>query len=690
MRTRAVAGLRRATIWLIAVLVAAACFTAVLPVMSARSLPRPHVHGLHSHRQRSRPPRLCAHLSRGRGRRGRRESRSPCPPSARTGAASSVTTTSATIAAWVKPNASTSYFFSYGTTARYGSRSASRRAGSQPKVFATSATLAGLRPYTRYHFRIIATNCGGCRTGTTYGADHTFTTAAPPPPPLLPPPLPAPAPLPAAPLGSTGPATTITQISATVTGTVAANGLPTTWHFEYGPTSAYVSETPPQSGAVGTTNVSASLTGLADAQTYHYRLVATNGLGTSYGADQTFTTQTPTSTQQEDADHAIAAYAAMQQYFYAPNVYPGDTSSLYVEDYPQSEGGNRYSYLWPFSRALVGTITLAGIPPSVDGGLEYQADVNDRLTGLSHYWDGAANPPGYDSYVTAPFGGGGDKYYDDQAWVGLALAQDYRLTQNASALSDAENVFSFVYPGGWDGNAGEFDPGGTFWVQQGAGLGLTNHERTTTSNAPNAELGFRLEQLDPSDQATYETGSMMMYDWVNHYLYNVDSNPTDPNAPNPNYEPSKPALVFDKVTEGRVGKTLWTYNQGAMIAANVTAYQDTGETDYLMNAQALANASLDYFTEADYLDTQPAAFVAIYFRGLLVLYAATGERTLQAKILQAAQTYADDAWNNYRNGQNLFHLPSSPGSSYRLLDQGALLEIYAALAWEPSDYGMLP
>jgi Glycosyl hydrolase family 76 len=688
MRIRAVAGSPRATIWLIAVQVAAACLAVLVPVTSARSSPRPHVHSLHAHQQRSRSPRLCAHGSRSQGHRQRRKALfSPCPPGARTGAASSVTTTSAIVAGRVKPNASTSYFFSYGTTARYGSRSSSRRAGRRPKAFATSVTLASLRPYTRYHFRIIATNCGGCRTGTTYGADHTFTTAATPPPPLLPPPLPPPPP-PAAPLATTGPAIAITQTSATVTGTVVTNGLPTTWHFEYGPTSAYVSETPPQSGAPGMTNVSASLTGLADAQTYHYRLVATNSLGTSYGADQTFTTQTPTSTQQENADHAVATYAAMQQYFYAPNVYPGDTSSLYVEDYPQS--GNRYSYLWPFSRALVGTITLAGIPPSVDGGLEYQADVNDRLTGLSHYWDGAANPPGYDSYVTAPFGGGGDKYYDDQAWVGLALAQDYRLTRSAGALSDAESVFSFVYPGGWDGNSDEFDPGGTFWVQQGAGLGLTNHERTTTSNAPNAELGFRLEQLDPGDQATYETGSMMMYGWVNHYLYNVESNPTDPNAPNPNYEPSKPALVFDKVTEGRVGKTLWTYNQGAMIAANVTAYQDTDETDYLMNAEALANASLDYFTEADYLDTQPAAFVAIYFRGLLVLYAATGDSTLRAKILRAAQTYADDAWNNYRNGQNLFHLPSSPGSSYRLLDQGALLELYAALAWEPSDYDMLP
>ena len=681
MRTRAIAGSRRATIWLIAVLVAAACFAVLVPLVSAHSSPRPHVHGSHSHRQRSRPPRLCAHRSRGQGRRGRRESLSPCPPSARTGAASSVTTTSAIVAGRVKPNASTSYFFSYGTTARYGSRSASRGAGRRPKAFATSVTLAGLRPSTRYHFRIVATNCGRCRTGTSYGADHTFTTAAQPPAPPQPPP-------PAAPLASTGPASAITQTSATLTGTVAADGLPTTWHFEYGPTSAYVSQTPPQSGAVGTTDVSASLTGLADAQTYHYRLVATNSLGTSYGADETFMTQSPMSTQQENADHAIATYAAMQQYFYAPNVYPGDTSSLYVEDYPQS--GNRYSYLWPFSRALVGTIILAGIPPNLDGGLDYGADANDRLTGLSHYWDGAANPPGYDSYVTAPFGGGGDKYYDDQAWVGLALAQEHRLTQSASALSDAENVLSFVYPGGWDGNSGDFDPGGTFWVQQGAGLGLTNHDRTTTSNAPNAELAFRLEQLDPSNEATYETAAMMMYGWVNHYLYNVDSNPTDPDAPNPNYDPSKPPLVFDKVTEGRVDEMLWTYNQGVMIAANVAAYQDTGETDYLMNAEALANASLDYFTEADYLKTQPAPFVAIYFRGLLVLYAATSDNTLRAQILQAAQTYADDAWSSYRNGQNLFHLPSSPGSSYRLLDQGALLELYAALAWEPSDYDMLP
>ncbi|MCL2769954.1 MAG: hypothetical protein FWD42_07605 [Solirubrobacterales bacterium] len=679
MRTRAQGGPRRASAWLIAVLLATTCSAALVPLAGARSAPLPPVHRPHSPRQRPRLPLLCAHRSRGRGRHGGRRSFSPCPPGARTGAAGSVTTTSATVAGRVKPNAATSYFFSYGTSARYGSRSASRRVGQRPKALATSVTLAGLRPHTRYHFRIIATNCGGCRNGTADGADGTFTTATPPPPP--PPP-------PAAPLAATGAASAITQTSAALNGTVTANGLATTWHFDYGPTTAYVSQTPAQSGALGTTNVSAPLAGLADAQTYHYRLVATNALGTSYGADQTFTTQSPMSTQQANADHAIATYAAMQQYFYAPNVNPGDTSSLYVETYPQS--GRPYSYLWPFSRALVGTITLAGIPPSVDGGANYQADVNDRMTGLSHYWDGGPNPPGYDSYVTPPFGGGGDKYYDDQAWVGLALAQEYRLSQSAGALSGAQGVFSFVYPGGWDTNSGEFDPLGTFWVQQGAGLGLTNHDRTTTSNAPNAELALRLAQLDPSNGTAYESAATKIYGWVNQYLYNVHANLIEPGAVNHEYDPSKPPLVFDKVTKGQIDKTLWTYNQGSMIAAGVLASRVTGNHAYLTNAEALANASLGHFTEAEYLNNQSAPFMAIYFRGLLVLYAATTDTALQAKILQAAQSYADDAWNSYRSEQNLFHLPSSPGSSFRLLDQGALLQLYAALAWEPSNYDMLP
>ena len=42
-----------------------------------------------------------------------------------------------------------------------------------------SQALSGLTPGTTYHYRIVASDCEGCASGTTYGADATFTTQSP-------------------------------------------------------------------------------------------------------------------------------------------------------------------------------------------------------------------------------------------------------------------------------------------------------------------------------------------------------------------------------------------------------------------------------------------------------------------------------------------------------------------------------
>jgi hypothetical protein len=593
-------------------------------------------------------------------------------PSVSTGGASSITQGSATVSGQVNPNGqTTTYYFEYGTTSSYGTQTASQGAGSGTTPVSVSATLTGLSAATTYHYRLVATDCGGCRWGTAYGVDEAFTTlAATGSPPAV----------------TTGAAGSIGSTSATVNGTVNPSGQPTTYSFEYGTTTSYGSQTASQDAGSGTSdvNVSANLTGLSTGTTYHYRLDATNASGTTYGSDQTFTTLT--STQQTDANRAIATYNAMQKYFYAANVYQGDPSSLYTETYPQS--GNTYSYLWPFSRVLAGTITLSGIPSTLLGGANYQAAVNDRLVGLSRYWDVNSTPPGYDSYPPAPYGGGGDKYYDDAAWIGLDTAQEYGLSGNQTALTDAENVFNFVYPGGWGSNA-TFEPGGIYWVQQGVGNGATNHDRTTNSNEPNAEIALLLEQFDPANAARYDAGASNMYQWPNHYLYNVQTSPTDPNAPNPNYDPSQPALMFDKVRgDNTIDKTLYTYNQGATIAANVREYRKTGNPAYLQNAEAIANTALNYFSESYYI-SHSAAVQDIFFRGLLVLYSATTDTALQSRIIQTIQTYADDAWNNHTSSEGLFSTSAAP-NYYYLIDQGAVLQVYAMLAWNLSDYAKLP
>jgi hypothetical protein len=83
--------------------------------------------------------------------------------------------------------------------------------------------------------------------------------------------------------------------SATVSGTVNPVGQATTYHFEYGTSANYGSQAPASpdpSAGQGTTGqtVSTPLIGLSPSTVYHYRIEATNASGTSYGADQTFTT----------------------------------------------------------------------------------------------------------------------------------------------------------------------------------------------------------------------------------------------------------------------------------------------------------------------------------------------------------------------------------------------------------------
>jgi hypothetical protein len=98
-----------------------------------------------------------------------------------------------------------------------------------------------------------------------------------------------------APAATTGPASSVTDHSAVLSGSVNPNGASTSYRFEYGPTTAYGSSTPAVGAGSGTGAVTAgtTLSGLSPAATYHYRLVATSVGGTSTGADQTFTTGTP-------------------------------------------------------------------------------------------------------------------------------------------------------------------------------------------------------------------------------------------------------------------------------------------------------------------------------------------------------------------------------------------------------------
>ena len=103
------------------------------------------------------------------------------------------------------------------------------------------------------------------------------------------------------PVASTGAASSVTQTAATLGGAIASRCTATTWLFEYGQTQAYGSTTSLTNLVNRANGISAAITGLAPATTYHYRLVGIRGTERFPGADATFTTaagtRTNTSTQ---------------------------------------------------------------------------------------------------------------------------------------------------------------------------------------------------------------------------------------------------------------------------------------------------------------------------------------------------------------------------------------------------------
>ena len=99
---------------------------------------------------------------------------------------------------------------------------------------------------------------------------------------------------PAMPPGATtGAAYSVSDTAAGVTASVDPAGVPTSYRFEYGPAAgAYIASTPavalgPDVRPVPT---AASIGGLRPATTYHYRVVASNSHGATYGADAALTT----------------------------------------------------------------------------------------------------------------------------------------------------------------------------------------------------------------------------------------------------------------------------------------------------------------------------------------------------------------------------------------------------------------
>lgn len=247
-------------------------------------------------------------------------------------------------------SSSTTVSYEYGPTTAYGTTAAfptTIAPNTRQDGFASLVNLSGLTPGTTYHFRGKATNA----QGTVYTNDATFT--------LVP-----------GGVAATGAVTGITDLGATLHGTVNPRGLAARVAFDLGPTTAYgneisVGSTP---AANTTTPYSLLLDSLLPDTTYHYRIKVVNIYNNEeafYGADATFTTG-PAATSPSVGPVIVSGILGTTALVDCGSVFSGSSATTVVFQYgPTTSYGTTVTddVIVPPSSTQSASVTLTHLTP---------------------------------------------------------------------------------------------------------------------------------------------------------------------------------------------------------------------------------------------------------------------------------------------------------------------------------------
>lgn len=344
------------------------------------------------------------------------------------------------------------------------------------------------------------------------------------------------------------------------------------------------------------------------------------------------------------AERARDAYAAMVRHFAIPG------EALFRERAPAAPTDRRYAYLWPFGQALAATLDVAALQGS-DGAALARAQVLGEAF-FAHYWDEGGDPPGGGAAYPLPTGG--DKYFDDNLWIGLDLIALHRAAGERRWLTDAARVFAFVVAA-WDDDPAHPAPGGLFWAQERAN---PSRDRNTVSNAPAAILALHLFMLTGAGE--YLRWARRMFGWVEETLKDPDD-----------------ALYWDHLKlNGVIEKTKWSYNQGTMLGAATLFHRADGDPDALARARIIAAGALDYYATDDRLWGQDPPFNAIFFRNLRLLGDELDDHQFYTPALMI---YAERAWAESRDPRSGLVTFGRRGR-VELLTQAAAVQIFATCA----------
>lgn len=279
--------------------------------------------------------------------------------------------------------------------------------------------------------------------------------------------------------------------------------------------------------------------------------------------------------------------------------------NLYAEMGPDEKGVPSHpAFMWGVGVQLSALAAAAAVEPE-----KYLPETKAYADAIQVYWLKHKGIEGFD--VQPGPKDDSDRYYDDNAWLVLALAEVSEVSKDRKYLDRAVATFNFVMTGE-DDKLG----GGLYWREKFRG------SKNTCTNAPSIVSALRLHQLTKEDQ--YLEIARRLYTWTNSRLQDTDG------------------LYWDNIRlDGRVNRRKFSYNTALMIRANCLFHEITGEARYLEEAKRVATASEKLWVHEHGAVFDSGRFAHMLMESYLALYQRDKDKH-RAEAVERTLTYVHD------------------------------------------------
>ena len=316
------------------------------------------------------------------------------------------------------------------------------------------------------------------------------------------------------------------------------------------------------------------------------------------------------------------------------NYFYDAANSLYYETNQIQSKEKKHSYLWPLCALIQAANEEEVLYPAKDF-------LSPVMKAVHQYHSDIPPAPGYQAYVTKEEKD--SRFYDDNQWIAIACLDAYNRTKQKQYLNIGEEIYHFMMTG-FDTLSG----GGLYWRED------KKTSKNTCSNGPGVIIALELYKI--TNEQGYLDTALVLYKWVNAHSQSPEG------------------LYYDnlKVPSLKIDSAIYTYNTGTMLQSNVLLYDITKDKKYLEEAQRIALAAKNFFYKNNRLPGN-YWFNAVLLRGEIALYKID-------KNKDHIQFFIDDAnriWADEKNEQGLVGKKDRRKS---LIDQAAMIEIYARLA----------